>query len=199
MPAIRIRAAFFLLLAVMSGGVLAGDIYAYLAPDGTYHFADEKRDARYTLYLRDEVTMPANPKSQIRSTTVNVQPFIERAAAREGIDPALVQAIISVESNYNPSALSPTGALGLMQLMPATAGRYGVTDRADPEQNISGGTRYLRRLIERFGRIDLALAAYNAGEEAVERHKRRIPPFAETRAYVPRVLERYRNLRKEAL
>ncbi|MEI6299828.1 MAG: lytic transglycosylase domain-containing protein [Betaproteobacteria bacterium] len=192
-----LKFAFFSLLACASWGTLAGDIYAYLAPDGSYHFADERRDARYTLYLRDAAPAAGLNAPQPRGSPAAYRPFIENAAAREGIDPALLHALIWVESGYDPAALSPKGALGLMQLMPATAGRFGVNDRADPEQNIAGGTRYLRTLLDRFGRIDLALAAYNAGEEAVERHKRRIPPFAETLAYVPRVLERYRKLQKE--
>ncbi len=201
MPAMMLRLVLLCVCLAGSAAVFAGDIYAYVAPDGSPHFADERRDARYTLYLSDPSSaFPAvdAPVRAQRGSSAAYGSFITIAAAREGVDPALLHALISVESGYNPTALSPKGAQGLMQLMPATAGRFGVKDRTDPEQNIAGGTRYLRSLIDRFGRIDLALAAYNAGEEAVERHKRRIPPFAETLAYVPRVLERYRKLRKDA-
>jgi soluble lytic murein transglycosylase-like protein len=187
-------------LLLAGTGSAAADIYMYVAPDGTQHFADERRDARYTLFLRDDAAAPVEPAGLTagpRRSAAAYRNVIEHAARTEGVDAALLHAVISVESGYNASALSPKGALGLMQLMPATAGRFGVRDRSDPGQNVTGGTRYLRSLIDRFGRIDLALAAYNAGEDAVERHHRSIPPFSETRAYVPRVLERYRLFRKE--
>lgn len=112
------------------------------------------------------------------------------------IDPALVHAVITVESAHNPRAVSPKGATGLMQLMPETAERFGVRDRTDPSDNIRGGTAYLRFLVDFFeGNLPLAVAGYNAGEHAVLVHGRRIPPYAETQAYVPKVLEMYRRLR----
>jgi soluble lytic murein transglycosylase-like protein len=117
-------------------------------------------------------------------------PIIDAEAARQGIDPNLVHAVIRAESAYRPSARSHAGACGLMQLMPATAKRFGVRDIWDPAQNIRGGVAYLRFLVDRFdGDIHLVLAAYNAGEGAVEKHGNRIPPYRETRAYVRRVLE----------
>ena len=100
--------------------------------------------------------------------------------------------MISVESAYNPSARSHAGAVGLMQLMPETAKRYGVTDRLDPAQNIQGGARYLRFLLDTFGNnLKLVIAAYNAGEEAVMKYGMRIPPYRETQAYVPKVMYHY--------
>jgi len=112
------------------------------------------------------------------------------------VDPTLIHAVISVESGYNPSARSSAGAVGLMQLMPGIARRYGVKDRLDPAQNIQGGARYLRDLKVMFGNdLQLVLAAYNAGEDAVMRYGRRIPPFHETAAYVPKVLDYYRKFR----
>ena len=116
------------------------------------------------------------------------------AAAETKVDAGLIKAVISVESGYNPLARSPKGATGLMQLMPETARRYGVKDIRDPRENIHGGARYLRDLMAMFGNdLHLVLAAYNAGEEAVMKYGRRIPPFAETVAYVPKVLSRYKK------
>ena len=114
---------------------------------------------------------------------------IAAAADRHGLDRALLAAVAKTESNFDPFAVSPKGACGLLQLMPATAQRFGVTDVFDPDQNLEGGARYLRWLIDHFdGRLDLALAGYNAGERAVERH-RGIPPYRETMRYVAKVLD----------
>jgi soluble lytic murein transglycosylase-like protein len=111
----------------------------------------------------------------------------------------LIQAVISVESGFNAYARSDKGAVGLMQLTPDTAHRYGVTNRLDPAQNIKAGARYLHDLLGMFHNdVRLALAAYNAGEQAVVRHGNRIPPFRETTAYVPRVLAYYKKYRAES-
>jgi soluble lytic murein transglycosylase-like protein len=122
--------------------------------------------------------------------------IVEEVAHAHGLDGALLHAVISVESHYNPRAVSKKGAAGLMQLMPETARRYGVSDSFDPAQNLHGGAKYLRDLLTLFNSdMSLALAAYNAGENAVIRHGNRIPPFRETRNYVPRVLDYYRQYR----
>ena len=114
------------------------------------------------------------------------------AARRHGLDPTLVLAVVSVESGFRPQAVSPKGAQGLMQLMPRTAQSLGVVDAFDPEQNLDGGVRHLGQLLAAYdGDVERALAAYNAGEGAVHRHNG-IPPYRETRAYVKKVLERYR-------
>ncbi len=127
-------------------------------------------------------------------------PYITRIATQHGIDPYLVHAVISAESAFNPNAVSPAGAMGLMQLMPATAERFGVSNAFDPVANIEGGVRYLRWLLNHFNNdVQLALAGYNAGENAVIRHGRQIPPFAETQTYVPRVLRFYHYYRQQAL
>ena len=122
-----------------------------------------------------------------------LKPLVTSLAARHRLDPRLVHAVIRVESGYNPRAISSKGAIGLMQLMPATARELDIDDPFDPAQNIAGGTRYLRSLLDRFqGSLELALAGYNAGPAAVRRFGG-VPPFAETRTYVERVLRDYRG------
>lgn len=134
----------------------------------------------------DEVVEEVGPGGDVRA-------LAEAAAQRHGLDPALVMAVVQVESGFRPDAVSPKGARGLMQLMPATAARLGVVDVLDPEQNLDGGARHLGFLLTRYGGdLKRALAAYNAGEGAVERH-RGVPPYDETRAYVKSVLRRYRS------
>ena len=121
----------------------------------------------------------------------SIQISIDRHSADQSLDPQLVRAIVQVESGYNHRARSHKGAMGLMQLMPATASQLRVSDHYDPDENVRGGTQYLRHLVDRFsGRLDLAVAAYNAGPGAVERYNG-IPPYRETRDYVKRVLALY--------
>ena len=124
--------------------------------------------------------------------------LVEQAARRHGLDPALVLAVVSVESGFKPQAVSPKGAQGLMQLMPRTAASLGVEDAFDPEQNLDAGVRHLEALVRQYdGDLTRALAAYNAGQGAVARHGG-VPPYRETRAYVRRVLERYRAKKAKA-
>jgi soluble lytic murein transglycosylase-like protein len=126
----------------------------------------------------------------------SIEPIVQRIAQSHGVNAALLKAIIEVESGFNANALSPKGAVGLMQVMPATAARYGRFDLYSPEQNVDVGARYLRDLLSMFdGNVRLAVAAYNAGENAVIRHGRRVPPYQETIKYVPMVLERYDRFR----
>ncbi len=120
-------------------------------------------------------------------------PYIEQIGRKHGVDPALIHAVITVESAYNPHAISHAGAMGLMQLMPLTAKRFGVTDAYDPIQNIEGGVMYLRFLLDKFGNLPLALAGYNAGEGSVMKYNNQIPPYKETQAYVPKVLGYYQR------
>jgi soluble lytic murein transglycosylase-like protein len=154
--------------------------------------AEFERLVGTTLNEARESSPPAGPIS--RST---VDRYIAESAAASGIDPALLAAMISNESGFNPYATSGAGARGLMQLMPQTAASLGVTDAYDPEQNVRAGARYLRALLDRFGTLQLAVAAYNAGPAAVERYGG-IPPYVETRAYVRDVLARYRELGRKA-
>lgn len=142
--------------------------------------------------LEPSVTLLGSDRA--RSSPSSFRPLLEEAARRYGLDPALVEAVVRAESGFNPAATSPAGAMGLMQLMPATARALGVLDPYDPVQNVHGGVRYLRGLVDRFGDLTLALAAYNAGPAAVQRYGG-VPPYPETRAYVERVLQAWRRAR----
>jgi soluble lytic murein transglycosylase-like protein len=146
--------------------------------------------------LRRDVPPLELARSYVESNPSHFAHHIESAARATHVPAALIRAVISAESSFNPYALSATGAVGLMQLMPDTAARYGVTNRLDPSQNILGGARYLKDLLRLFGNnMSLTLAAYNAGEGAVMKHGRRIPPYPETVAYVPKVLGYYKKYR----
>ncbi|MFA5240783.1 MAG: lytic transglycosylase domain-containing protein [Sulfuricella sp.] len=193
-------------LYLLGSGVCAdarADIYAYTAADGSVSLSNVPADSRFRTFVfeRNRADAPAftsAPARQplIRAGKVRFERMVEEVARAHGLEGALLHAVISVESQYNPRAVSRKGAAGLMQLMPATARRYGVSDSFDPAQNLHGGAKYLRDLLTLFNSdMSLALAAYNAGENAVIRHGNRIPPFRETRNYVPRVLDYYRQYR----
>ncbi len=179
-----------------------GRIYSYVDGAGVRHYTDVPDDSRYRLFHlhpgdRTESGQAYDPRLLARASRYD--PIIERAAASARVEPALLRAVIVVESGFNSRAVSRTGAIGLMQLMPATAQRFGVTDPYDPRQNVHGGAHYLKYLIDRFGQnLRLALAAYNAGEDAVARNGGHIPPYEETQAYVPKVLRIYRILLAQA-
>jgi len=129
-----------------------------------------------------------------------LKPLINHAATRSRLRPALIHAVVRAESAYRSDAISSAGAVGLMQLMPATAERYGVSDREDPAQNLRGGTEYLRDLLEMFDNdLRLALAAYNAGENAVIRYGNKIPPYEETQGYVRKVIRFYNAMKGDQL
>jgi soluble lytic murein transglycosylase-like protein len=130
--------------------------------------------------------------AELRARRIELEPLVQRVAAANGVHPALLKAVIEVESGFNAKALSSKGAIGLMQVMPTTAARYGRYDLYSPEENLAVGARYLHDLIVLFkGDLRLAVAAYNAGENAVLRNGGRIPPYAETQQYVPMVMDRY--------
>jgi soluble lytic murein transglycosylase-like protein len=182
------------------GAVAHADIYAFADARGTVHYSNVPADPRYRLMVRAPRS-EAGRRPDLKAAAAwlaraaDFDAAIEQAARESTVHPALVRAVIVVESGFNPRAISRKGALGLMQLMPATARRYGAFNALDPEQNIRAGTRYLADLLERFdSNVELALAAYNAGEDAVQRYGGRVPPFRETRAYVPSVLQVYRAL-----
>lgn len=134
-----------------------------------------------------EAAVPGAPAVSPRPVASHLDSLIEQTAERHAVDPNLVRAVIQAESNFNPQARSYKGAMGLMQLIPGTARRFGVRDAYDPVENVDGGVRYLKFLLEMFrGDVSLSVAAYNAGEAAVARHGG-VPPFRETRDYVRRI------------
>jgi soluble lytic murein transglycosylase-like protein len=223
----RLRALLAVALCVFAAPAFA-DLWAYVDAQGRSHVANRQVDARYTLFFKGDTTLDApEARRDERSDAVDMlartrlyrqatdparmqrfAPLIEANARSSGLDPALVRAVVAVESAFDPHAMSDKGAVGLMQVLPDTGERYGVrADRKrstadklfDPATNLRVGTRYLRDLLARFGNdLSLALAAYNAGEGAVATHANRIPPFAETRDYVRLVSALYAVYRPAA-
>jgi soluble lytic murein transglycosylase-like protein len=207
-------------LAAFAGSAHA-DLWGYLDDQGAAHFATEKIDERYQLFFKGETNLDLAARANAAAPSASEDfshsrmyqyvtqhpnvakfaPLIERNAKLNRVDPALVKAVIAVESAFEPAAVSPKGALGLMQVTPDTGARYGiVADKVrsaeqkllDPVVNLSIGTRYLRDLLALFANdLSLALAAYNAGEQTVRRYKQSIPPFPETQEYVKLVRQFY--------
>src|SRR5687767_7810675 len=203
----KLAYVFGLVLLAMAAAPARADIYGFVDENGNAHFADRKIDSRYKLYMKTQPPAPAaSPEplpvpaaataAAVRAPKAHARyaDLIARVAREQQVDPALLHAVITVESGYNPNAKSPKGATGLMQLMPDTAKQYGVTDLVNPQENLRAGAKYLRDLLAMFdNNLRLVLAAYNAGEGAVARSGNRIPPYPETRAYVPRVLRHYES------
>jgi len=167
------------------------DIYKYVDPEGVIHLTNvpTENNIPYVLVMREKRVI-----IQLRGDVSGYDDLITRASDKYRIDSALVKAIIKAESNFNHRAVSPVGARGLMQLMPATAANFQVQDSFHPENNIDGGVRYLRYLMNLFnGNLPLVLAAYNAGENAILRYNNRIPPYPETQTYVKRVMSYFKK------
>lgn len=202
----KLITASLLLLGCSLCGSGWANIYAYTAEDGSVSLSNVPTDARFTLLVG--APAPARPtvgrrgKSDSAKTgtrVVGYDTIVDEVSRVHGLESALLHAVISVESRYNPKAVSRKGAIGLMQLMPDTAKRYGVSDAFDPRQNLNGGAQYLKDLLRMFGNdVSLALAAYNAGENAVMRHGNRIPPYDETQRYVPLVLDLYKRFQLDS-
>lgn len=183
------------------------DVYKYVDDAGMIYFSDQPlTGTKYRLEWKRETkrVIEEKPRKVVAEGRRRLAPapgpasarrahyaaLIETTARQFNLHPELLHAVVRTESAYNPSAVSSAGAVGLMQLMPATAARYGVSDIWDPGQNLRGGARYLRDLLDLFEHdLRLALAAYNAGEGAVMRHGRQIPPYPETQSYVRKVLQ----------
>ena len=207
-----------LAVALAASAVAHADVWGYVDESGRPHVAMRKLDERYQLFYRGRSSADAAPRAvppidaQFEASAIfrrvdghpNVaryEPLLARFAQLHGLDLALVKAVVAVESAYEPDAVSAKGAIGLMQVIPDTAERYGVTGDAqrtldqklrDPAINVSIGTRYLRDLLALFGNdLPLALAAYNAGEGTVQRFDNRVPPFPETQAFVKLVDQFY--------
>lgn len=187
-----------LVSALTCATLLRAEIHAYWSENATQVFSQVFTDARYELpQVRDSGGPAPNPPP---ARGKSLHSIIQEAAHLYGLDNALLHAIIVVESGYDARAVSRKGAMGLMQLMPVTARRYGVVDPYDPFQNVRGGAQHLRHLLRRFDDdIALSVAAYNAGEQAIIERDGDIPPYPETQRYVLKVLEHYERLRAQGV
>ena len=192
----RCRVLVLLLLgltALLYAQPAAAQIWVVEGPDGSQRFTTSPEPGARVFMRTRHGARPATASN--RGGASRYADHVAAAAADNGVDPELVQAVIATESNFNPRAISAKGAQGLMQLMPATAAELGVADVWDPGENIRGGTAHLARLLQKFDDVPLALAAYNAGEGAVTRYGG-VPPYQETQDYVRKVMGRYERLRE---
>ena len=200
-----LRTAYALWFATLLGllaypGPVRAQIATVTNPDGRRLFVNAEPAVvvkltpvkpRTTIYLPGEISFMGQNRPAMNIDRDGAEKLVREAAERHRVDPALIRAVIETESNWNPAARSRKGAQGLMQLIPTTAQRFGVNDAFNPQQNVDAGVRYLKALLERYnGNLDLALAAYNAGEGAVDR-AHGVPAYRETRNYVQKVQNAY--------
>ncbi len=178
-----------LLTNVVNNGRPAGDNFQKFTQTVKVTYYPDTNVHSYSNWGSNEAAVPASGSKNKNA----YDSLIVASALRHGVDPALMKAMMHTESGFNPNARSPVGAQGLMQLMPATARRFGVTNAWDPAQNIEGAAKYIKYLTNRFSNLQHAIAGYNAGEGNVSKYGG-IPPFRETRDYVQRVMSRYNNL-----
>lgn len=198
----RALAMALLVCVLISPKGAAADIYRYVDENDIVHFTDAPTDKRFTVFLRD-LRKDKELRTKLKyASSVNPAEFeqlIKTCSDKYGVNQSLVKAVIHAESGYNPNAVSSKGASGLMQLMPATAKSLKVADRFNPKDNVDGGVKYLRFLLDTFrGDISLAVAAYNAGLNKVVKYGG-IPPYAETRTYVNRVLSYMKSYQESGI
>ncbi|MBU8848225.1 MAG: lytic transglycosylase domain-containing protein [Desulfobacterales bacterium] len=181
----------FVTLSIVCIDYAFADIYMYIDSSGVVHFTNVPTSSDYKLYIKEK-----SKKRLQRISTKKYDDIINKAQKKYGVEFSLIKAVIKVESGFNPKAVSKKGAKGLMQIMPGNFKTLSVKDPFNPLQNIMGGTLYLQRLLRRYQhKLPLVLAAYNAGPEAVDKHKR-IPPYRETQDYVRKVMETYSQYKK---
>ena len=191
-----------LLVVILVQQPVFADIYKYVDKHGRVILTDKPKNEKYKLLVKTwkgwEEKKSSIDYDKFSQNQKKYSSTIDYYAGRYGLPKSLLHAVIRAESAYDPNAISRAGAVGLMQLMPETARRYGVSNRRNPSSNVNGGSRYLRDLLNMFNNnLVLALAAYNAGEGAVKRHGNKIPPYKETRNYVRKVIDYYREYKKD--
>jgi hypothetical protein len=209
----HILTAGLAVLALLGGATAARADYVVLRSGARLNVTGyEILGDRYILHLKggvaevpvtdivgiepEEIFEPI-PEPEPLSEKTPFQKIIRAAAERYGMDADLIHCVVAVESNFDPKAVSPKNARGLMQLLPQTAAHYGVKDIFDPEENVNAGTRYLKELLTKYHNLTLALAAYNAGPERVDRYGRRVPPYLETMKYVQRIAKNYAKIKAD--
>ena len=190
------------LFALTTPRIVSADIYRYVDEDDIVHFTDAPTDKRFKVFMRD-LKKDKELRTKLKyASSVNPAEFdqlIKTCSDRYGVNPSLVKAVIHAESGYNPNAVSSKGASGLMQLMPGTAKSLKVANRFNPKDNVEGGVKYLRFLLDTFqGDVSLAIAAYNAGLNKVAKYGG-IPPYNETRTYVTRVLSYMKSYQENGI
>ena len=192
-------ALVMIIVVALAAPAARADVWKFVDRNGIVHLSDRPMGPRSELLVRGKKRVKngsGSRKGRIRYDEDNVRRYtrlIDRVSRELSLDRNLIHAVVRVESAYDPEAVSRAGAVGLMQLMPATAKRYGVRNSYNPNQNVYAGVLHLRNLIQQFNDVVLALAAYNAGENAVIQYGYKVPPYPETQSYVRKVLTFYRQ------